>query len=540
MNQRHPRSHLWLLCGALLASSLSLVGGPVLAQGAKDQSKNPQAKDPQAKHGGGPKGHALAAVIDFDSNIDAISVEGLKVRLRDALSLKPKYLILKLTTGGGTVEGSEDIAGEISKVSESGVQTIAFVRKQALSGGTMIALACDRIVMSPKSYIGDVLPIQIESRQFGLDQRAKIAEKLISPVRASLLQYADGKNYPESLIRAMVDPNHDGIVRVRMRSQGKHSTRYMSLEEYNNLPEFEEREIFEKDILVRPGEILTLSSEKAKANGFAWRADISEVPELCQALALEAGLKTVEPVSLNQHWWVKVLEFCANPWIKTVLFAIGVVALLIGFASPGMGGPEVVALLAFGLAFGSSYMFGLASYIEIMLFLIGAGLIALEVFVIPGFGVTGVLGIGLVMASFLLTLQGFIIPQTQAEWDLFIENIVRTIISFSLIAIVMSITLRFLPKTGLLGGLLHDEQQESGTQAVLAGSEMPEEMLLGRVGMVHTPLRPSGEIRLGEDVLDAVSEEALIEAGVQVEIIGRRGFSVLVRRLPKELPLGKG
>jgi len=504
-----------LLAGLLL---LFLGLSPASAQGAKET--------------------ALAAVITVSEEITEFTAREFELRLGESMERKPRFLIVKLDTPGGLVTASEDIANKLRRVAErSKVETIAYVTRDALSGGTMIALACRRIVMAPDARIGDVLPIQLQRTIFGEKFDPKVAEKLVSPIRATLETYAADNGYPELLARAMVDPDHEEILRVRIPlGPKKVDLRYFTRSQLEALPEADRASISRVETVLAARKLLTLTAGRAQEFGFAWRANVTSVEELCRELALESGLKRVEPYSPQNLWWISLLRSFNNPWAKTLLFALGAICLLISLVKPGLIVPEILCALCFGLAFFSSYMVGLAGYVEVLIFLLGFALLALEIFVLPGFGICGVSGIACIMASFLLILQGFLIPTTSAEWTQFFENLVRTMVSFVIIIAAAAVTLRYLPKTGALGAILLSGEQRAGEPAIIAGAIHEDSAsLIGQRGVVQTILRPTGELRLGDKLLDAISEERVIEVGVEVEIVGLRGFQVIVRPAPKEL-----
>ena len=72
--------------------------------------------------------------------------------------------------------------------------------------------------------------------------------------------------------------------------------------------------------------------------------------------------------------------------------------------SPGIGFPLGVAILAAVAYFAPLYLEGLAANWEIVIFMIGVILVAVEIFVIPGFGVAGILGVLFIFVGLVLSL----------------------------------------------------------------------------------------------------------------------------------------
>ena len=99
----------------------------------------------------------------------------------------------------------------------------------------------------------------------------RVAEKFISPMRATLESYAERRGYPLPLVRAMVDPDHGGVARVKIRFEpNRAADRYLSLLEYQELRASDPGSIIEAEIVVESGRLLTLDAEKARRHGFAW------------------------------------------------------------------------------------------------------------------------------------------------------------------------------------------------------------------------------------------------------------------------------
>jgi len=95
----------------------------------------------------------------------------------------------------------------------------------------------------------------------------------------------------------------------------------------------------------------------------------------------------------------RIVFFITNPLISSLLLSLGILGIFIEIRTPGFGIPGFLGLLCVGLFFGGHMLTKIGAEWAFLLFLIGLGLIALEVFVIPGFGVAGILGITLMIGS---------------------------------------------------------------------------------------------------------------------------------------------
>jgi membrane-bound serine protease (ClpP class) len=483
----------------------------------------------------------LAAVVTVSGFIDEFEAKAFQVRLENSLAKKPSHVIVKIDSASGLAISVEKIVKQIQNLNDEGIQTTAFIDGDAVSVAAMIAVACQKIVMSPESRIGAAVPAeesfgdkQQESRlRDGQEDRSDDRRRL-DTWKFSFETFASQHNFDELIIQGMLE-NRYGLMRLTTPATNKAGrVLFMSKREYEGLLEDDRARFTTRTVLAEPGIPLILDAETAKEAGINSATPLKTVDDVGAELAKRDELPSVEVFELRNLWWLEILALVHKPWVKVFLFAMGTICLFIAFGNPGTGAAEVLTVLAFGLVFGSSYFVGFASYIEIIIFLLGVGLLAMEILVIPGFGVTGVLGVLCLLMSFLLALQSFFLPTTNAEWTIFSMNLVRTLISFSLTALIIGALLRIFGKTTLFHKLILDPKVSSLTP-VVAGTKSAAETLIGRHGIVHSTLRPSGEIRVGDDVIDALSEGRFLETGTAVEIVGRRGFSLLVRPVPKSL-----
>ncbi|MDF1664338.1 MAG: NfeD family protein [Planctomycetota bacterium] len=508
----------WALCAAIF-STISLVNTHLVFAEEKQKA-------------------GLAGVISISRDIDEFEASAFQIRLEKSLAKKPTHIIIKINSRNGRSKAAERIAKSIQKLEDLGIQTIAYITGDASSVAALVAVSCKKIVMAPGSRIGAALPDPKELQESEDSRRMRDGVEDLPPENRVLQTWKVGFEIfalnhikDELIVQAMLE-NKYGLMRVVFRGrEKKRNIVYMSKREFFGLEEDAREGVLESKVLAEPGETLVLNDQQAKEISLIFRGNVDSLKGLGEALKSSENLASFEVFELSNLWWLHVIGVCQNSYVKMFLFALGVVALIVAFSNPGTGAAEVLAALAFILVFGSSYFAGFASYVEILIFLLGLILIAMEVFVIPGFGVTGVLGTALVLASFLLTLQSFILPTTSAEWDIFGTNLIKTVISFTMAGLIVGALVRFFGHNLLFKRLIL-KMPGRDTSAVVVGSSSKPERLIGLQGTVHSTMRPVGEVRLGDEILEAVSEESFLEPGVRVEVVGRRGFSALVRRLP--------
>lgn len=186
--------------------------------------------------------------------------------------------------------------------------------------------------------------------------------------------------------------------------------------------------------------------------------------------------------------------------------------------TPGIGFPLGVAITAAVLYFAPLYIDGLAANWEILIFIIGLVLVALELFVIPGFGVAGISGIILVILGLTLSLLNNVVfnfesVETGAIGKAFITVMAGIMLSFVLIIYLSS-------KIGTKGifrnvALVKTLDNQSG----YIGVSMDAKELVGQQGVASTVLRLSGKVQVEGKIYDAVSEDGFIEKGTIVQII---------------------
>jgi membrane-bound serine protease (ClpP class) len=226
-------------------------------------------------------------------------------------------------------------------------------------------------------------------------------------------------------------------------------------------------------------------------------------------------------VSTDPNWAEQVVRFLTNPLVSPLLLSLGVLGLVLEIKSGAFGLGGLVSLASLGLFFGSSFVLGLAGWEEVLL--LGLGLIALavEVFVLPGFGVAGVLGLAAVGAAMVLALMGAA-PSTGDVVQAF------TILGASLLitAAVIYGWLRHIPSSNRFGGLFLRSgmaQSEGYISAALRAD------LVGKDGVALTDLRPAGTATIAGERVDVVTEGEYLSQGSAVRVVRSEGYRHVVQ-----------
>jgi membrane-bound serine protease (ClpP class) len=186
--------------------------------------------------------------------------------------------------------------------------------------------------------------------------------------------------------------------------------------------------------------------------------------------------------------------------------------------SPGIGFPLGAAVFAAILYFAPLYLEGLAANWEILLFIVGLLLIAVEIFAIPGFGVAGILGIILVVVGLTLAMVDNIV--FELEWNIAFSEVIKRffiVISSMFLALVLSLFLgKQLFTNRAFAGLALDSNLD--TKDGFLGVESQQKELVGRTGIVESILRPAGKVVIDDEIYDAASEYGYINKGEKVKV----------------------
>ncbi len=448
-----------------------------------------------------------------------------------------ELVIFDIDTPGGRVDVTQRI-NEIITDHLAGVYTVAFVNPEAISAGAIISLACDEIVMTPNGRLGDAMPVMMSPgggyQPMPAEERAKIESYMLTYMR----NLAERGGYSPDLAEAMVSMSIE-IWLIRNTETGQ--LKYLNLEKH---PRYEPRAGAEpadpkqRPMLETPWtyvrlvdpshKILTLTTDEAVELGFA-----AGTSEDIDALARRFNVLG-EPVYLKDSTLEKVVAFLTSPVVSSILMFVGIMAIYAELNSPGIGIPAAIAVLAFTVLFGSRYLVGLAAYWEVIAFLLGILLLLVELFAIPGFGVAGVSGVLLMLAALVSIFVAnapdeWPIPQTDLDWSLFRNGMVALLLAMIGSFFGALLLAKYLPKVPLAGRLVLRPVTTAPDGGGATTEDAPVRSIQpGQTGVTLGPLRPVGEVRVGEELVDAVSEGDFIPAGTEVTVVRNQGYRLVV------------
>ena len=476
------------------------------------------------------------AVVPVRDEISPGTETTLERRLKRALDDGAEVIIIEVNSFGGYLTSCQaacDMIMDVSRQHES-VRTVACVKSKAISAAALISLACREIVMIDGSSIGDAQAV-IRSKEGGMEVAAEKAQAMARGLARSVAQF---NHYPEAVVLAMVDPEME-VYKVTYADK---SVRYLTAEELHeageSAPPGSRRVpgatpaafgfaaaggIVKKEPVVAKGQLLVLTSRDAERFGIS-----SGTVKSVAAAVTRYGGAGAEAKRYELDWSEHMVEFLNRSVVSGLLMMGGLIALYVAVKTPGLGVPEVVGVCCFALFFFSKHLVGLAGVVELILFAVGFVLLAVEVFLIPGFGVVGLSGLACIMIALLLSLQKFGLPDPglPETVEIFFTNLLVVLGSICGSAVVFLLLLRLLPATKF-GRRLVLEAAETVESGYTVGSA-EKRLLVGKTGVALTTLRPSGKAEIDGASVLVVTDGEFLDAGTLIVVEEVRGNRVRV------------
>lgn len=416
--------------------------------------------------------------LKIQQEIDPRTNRYSELGLEKARELDADYVILELDTYGGALNDADDIR---TRILEFDKPVYAFINKDAASAGALISIACDSIYMASGSSIGAATVVTQDG--------AAAPDKYQSYMRSIMRSTAEAKGRDPRMAEAMVDEDID------------------------------------LDSIATEGKILTLSTSEAIRYGFC-EAEVTGIEDILD----RAGVTNYEVEEFTLGATEKIISLFLNPFVSGILILIIIGGIYFELQTPGVGFPILAAIIAVILYFVPNYLNGLAENWEIALFIVGVVLIALEVFVIPGFGVAGVLGLICTLGSLVLVMlnNDFLDFSFVPTEEIFVSTAVV------LAGLLGAIVVMFFGGARLLNSNVFKRVALQETQSKDAGytsTFYKEKSMVGQHGRTFTRLRPSGRIEIDGNIYDAYTRGNFIDEGANVEVISDEGTSLKVKEV---------
>ena len=378
--------------------------------------------------------------IRLDQNIDPAARRLVTLGLEKAAAADADYILLDLNTYGGAVDAADSIRNAILRCDRP---VISFVNMQAASAGALISIACDSIYMKTGSSIGAATVV---------DQAGNVMpDKYQSFMRGMMRSTAQATGRDPKIAESMVDTAN----------------------------------------------VLSLTPSEAIEVGFCEGICEDEF-EVARNVAGSDGF-IIRNMEDDISWLDRLIQFLLNPLLQSIFMMMIIGGIFVEIRTPGIGLPLVTAIVGALLYFAPAYLGDLVSYWEILLFVVGLVLIGVEIFVLPGFGVCGILGI----IAVVLSLAFAMVDNAELfHWDgsLNLQPILRPIgiviisASAAIFGSVLLVRKLFATRSFDHIALRQELKADEGFTGVASGLES----FVGETVTVFTDLRPSGKVKTAD------------------------------------------
>ena len=395
-----------------------------------------------------------------------------------------EVIIFDIDTFGGRVDAATQIKDAIL---DSDVPTVAFINRRAISAGALISLSCETIYMTGGGTIGAATAVDMSGN--------KASEKVISYMREEMASTAESRDRNTIIAKCMVDEELS-------------FTHVIIDDDSVEVTDLEGR---------KEGKLITLTTEQAlrykMADGTAENMD-----ELL--VSLELSDATVK--SFSENWSENLVRFLTNPVVASLLTTFGFLGILFELQSPGWGIPGTFGAVCLALSLGASAIVRLATMSDLLIVLVGLVLLMVEAFLIPGFGVAGVAGIGVILWGLYMLL----LPDVPVSEEVYYSALTGLTIGLIGGFIALILLFKMVTKTKFWTKLTSPgvESQEEGYSTSIGLEDM-----VGKIGIATSDLRPSGWALLEDRKIFVVTEGEFVDKDQSIKILSVDGNRVVVR-----------
>ena len=405
-----------------------------------------------------------------------------KQSLDEAESIGADWIIIHMNTYGGMLDAADSIR---TRILNCPIPVLVFIDNQAISAGALISVACDSIYMRKGASIGAATVVnqqgEVVPDKFQSFMRATIRATAESHGKDTVITGDDTTfvwHRDPKIAEAMVDPR------------------------------------FQVEGVIDSGQVLTMTTQEAIKNGFC-EGEVENIREMLE----KAGIHNYELKEYIKTPLESIIGFLVNPVFHGLLIMIIIGGIYFELQSPGIGFPLAASVIAAILYFAPLYLEGFVENWELVMFIAGIILIALEVFVIPGFGIAGVAGVALVITGLSLSMVDNIVFQFDVMLGIkTLLGAVALVIFSSLVSFILSLYVSkklFTSKTFPNMALSSVQNIDDGFISIDAN----QKKLIGKKGIAATILRPAGKVEIENEIYDARSEIGYIDRGDPIIVI---------------------
>ncbi len=414
--------------------------------------------------------------LNIDAEIDPRMSRYIDLGLTAATAGNYDIVVIEMDTYGGLVSDAKDI---VELLLDFEKPVYVWINKDAASAGALISIAFDSIYMAPGASIGAATVVTGEGEA--------APDKYQSYMRATMRTTAEQTGRDPAIAEAMVDQT------------------------------IEIEGITEKD------KVLTFTTSEAITHGFC-EGEVKSIDEIL-AKNIEGNYSIDE---FSPSFIEKIVAVFLSPYLSGLLLMIIIGGIYFELQTPGVGFPILAAIIAAVLYFVPYYLTGLAANWELVLFVVGLLLIALEVAIIPGFGIAGIAGITFAFSALVLVM----LNNDMFDFTFVPAANIITAFTTTMTALVGSFAIMFFGGVRLANSkafkrvaLMNTQEKSEGYTARFHESQ------IGKNGVVHSVLRPGGKVMIDNTLYDALTRGSYLDKGTEVTVISEEGNAVVVKKV---------
>lgn len=416
-------------------------------------------------------------VMEIKSEIDPRTNRYVELALSHAEKIKTDIVLIEMDTYGGILTDAKEI---VDKIMHFKKPVWVFINSDAASAGALISIACDSIYMSPGASIGAATVVTSTGE--------KAPDKYQSYMRSIMRSTAEENGRNPRIAEGMVD--EDIVI----------------------------------DSIKQQGQIITFSTSEAIKYGFC-EAKVETIEEILA----RNNIQDYDLIKFELQADDKIIAFFLNPFISGLLILIIIGGIYFELQTPGVGFPLFASAVALILYLVPYYLNGLAENWEIIALFLGLALIAVEIFILPGFGIAGIAGITLTVVSLILIM----INNDAFDFQFVPANEILYAVAATLGGMLGGVILLFaggsrLSNTRFYKRIALTETQEKDKGFTVSASI---ESLKGKKGTTFTVLRPSGKVMIDGQIFDAYTRGEFLEKGEPIEVLDDETTSLRVRKV---------
>jgi Membrane-bound serine protease (ClpP class) len=439
------------------------------------------------------EGKPLIYKIAIKQEIHQASQRTLVKGLQAARDAGADFIILQINTYGGAVDAADSMR---TAILHEKVPVIAFIDNQAVSAGALISIACDSVYMSSGASFGS----------------------------ASVVN-GTGQLMPEK---------YQSFMRSMMRATAEAHGKKLQIKDGDSLwvwhrdPAIAEAMVGSKtgiDGLIDTSQVLNFTSSEAMTHGYC-EGSANSVQEVIQAL----GISEYEYQEYKAGFLDKLIGLLLLPIVQGLLLMMIMGGIYFELQSPGIGFPLAAAVTAAIIYFAPLYLEGMAEYWELIIVVLGVGLLLVEVFFFPGFGLAGISGAALLFTGLVLAMvdNNIFYFEGPFPWIRLLSPLAVVSLAglMSMLMLIYFVN-KFYPMSIFNKIVLRTELANTGG---FVGVSTKEAELVGNRATVFADLKPAGKIIIGNKLYEAVAEYGMIEKGASVRITRDEGGRLYCER----------